>query len=304
MKMILEMFWAVVAASTGFLRSAPDYESSLDSQLLMGTVACVDKTQGYWCHVNAMEPAYSGWINDLQLSIKTEDQIQAYIDAPKYICTADFSHVFEAPSAGSGRICGIVMGEIVRRTGRSAGTWKEVLLPDDRTGWMESADVECFEEWARTRKPDAENLVSVASRFMGCTYMWGGASIKYVDCSGLVRNVYYMNGLLLPRDASQQVKLGLALPLDMSGWQVGDLLFFGTPASGGKPMRVSHVAMYIGNGRIIHSSKVVRVNSLVPGEPDYYERPVIAARRMLGQEGKDGGPVRIQECPWYFKQQK
>lgn len=301
--MILEIFWAVVSASTGFLRSAPDYEASLDSQLLMGSVVRVDSTKGYWCHVEAMEPSYTGWINDLQIS-RLDCPVEEYVDAAKYICISEFSHIFGSPSSGSERLSPIVMGELVLKDGVVSGGWAPVRMPDGRRGWMRAEDVEVFSEWAATRTPSAENVISVAQKFLGTTYMWGGASIKYVDCSGLVRNAYFMNGVLLPRDASQQVRIGEEIPADMELWQPGDLLFFGTPASGERPMRIGHVALYLGEGKIIHSSKVVRINSLIPGSTDFYDRRVLAVRRMLPSVGKNGGPVPVQSCRWYFKQSK
>ena len=89
-----------------------------------------------------------------------------------------------------------------------------------------------------------------------------------------------MNGILLPRNASQMVHCGEEVRLDEM--QRGDLVFFGTPAQDGKPRRVTHVGIYIGDGRIIHSSHLVRVNSLDPSQPDYYENAhkLIAARRL------------------------
>ena len=52
----------------------------------------------------------------------------------------------------------------------------------------------------------------------------------------------------------------------------GDLVFFGTPATEpGKKSRISHVGIYLGDGKIIHSSHMVRINSLIPGDEDYYE---------------------------------
>lgn len=302
MKMILQIVWAVVSASTGFLRSAPDYESSLDTQLAMGTIVTVDKTDRYWCHATSKDPAYSGWINDIQLAFKTEEQISEYIAAPKFICTAEHAYIHEDPSEDSGHISDIVMGELVRRTGVQNGSWTKVRLANDAEGWIPSRAVEPFDEWTRTREPSFDNLYRIAKKFRGTTYMWGGTSIKYVDCSGLTRNLYFMNGILLPRDASQQVLIGKEIPLDMSQWQPGDLLFFGTPATKTAPMKVGHVAMYLGDGRLIHASKLVRENSLIPGSADFYERKVIAVRRMLGQEGLPGGPVRLVDSPWYFKQ--
>jgi cell wall-associated NlpC family hydrolase len=100
-----------------------------------------------------------------------------------------------------------------------------------------------------------------------------------------------MNGILLPRNASQMVHCGDEVPISLpqngkaagiENLRRGDLVFFGTPATDEKPRRVTHVGIYIGNNHIIHSSHLVRVNSLIPGEADYYENAhkLIAARRL------------------------
>ena len=105
-----------------------------------------------------------------------------------------------------------------------------------------------------------------------------------------------MNDVLLPRNASQMVKCGTEVgmvPLAglgreeciaaISGLKRGDLVFFGTPATDDKPMRVTHVGIYLGDNRIIHSSHMVRINSLIPGDEDHYENAhrLIAARRLV-----------------------
>ena len=125
-------------------------------------------------------------------------------------------------------------------------------------------------------------------------YMWGGMSVGHFDCSGLTGFCFFMNGILLPRDASQQVKCGAGVHVE--DMQAGDLVFFGDS-------RVSHVALCIGPGRIIHASQVVRINSLDPAAPDYYGRNILAVRRILGHlgEGSDGfAPGLIAESPSYF----
>jgi cell wall-associated NlpC family hydrolase len=125
-----------------------------------------------------------------------------------------------------------------------------------------------------------ESIIATAFRLKGVPYLWGGMTPKGVDCSGLVRWSCLMNGILLPRNASQIIHCGDEVSLDKM--QRGDLVFFGTPAKDGKPQRVTHIGIHIGEGRIIHSSHMVRVNSLDPNEPDYYENAhrLIAARRL------------------------
>ena len=68
----------------------------------------------------------------------------------------------------------------------------------------------------------------------------------------------------------------------------------------GKKMTVQGVS--IGGGRIIHSSQLVRINSLLPGESDYYQKEIVGVRRMLDKAGEDPGIVPILQDPWYFGQ--
>ena len=302
MIMILEMAWAIVGLATGFLRNAPDYEAGLDTQLLMGAVVQIDSTDRYWHHVTAFEPAYKGWINDLQLVKISEGQLEEYLEAPKYICTAGIAEVYSKPSSSSQRICDIVMGDILRQTSCKKGKWTKVLLPSGQEGWVESAAVADMDTWASSRDQSAESIINLAFKFLGSTYMWGGTSFKGVDCSGLTRGVYFMHGILLPRDANQQVRTGYEVSLDMEDWLPGDLVFFGTPQTEDTPLKAGHVALYIGGGRIIHSSQLVRVSSLVEGEQDYYERKPIAVRRVLGHVGENNGTSDIRTNGWYFKQ--
>ena len=110
-----------------------------------------------------------------------------------------------------------------------------------------------------------------------------------------------LSGLVLPRNAREQIHCGREVPFRLEEMKSGDLVFFGTLDSAGKVKSVTHVALYIGDGRIIHSSQLVRINSLLKGREDYYERQVVGVRRILGctQEGEK--PVhRASEHPWYY----
>ena len=94
----------------------------------------------------------------------------------------------------------------------------------------------------------------VALTYMGIPYLWGGSSVKGVDCSGFVQSVFFRNGIILARDASLQALHGL--PVDISDGfnrlKKGDLLFFGSKENGDS--HVTHVALYLGNNEYINSS--------------------------------------------------
>ena len=294
---------AVITLSAGYLRANPDYEAPLETQILMGTPVAVVDSSSYWRKV--VTPDYTAWINVLGLAPLPE----GYVAAPKYICTAEYSHVFAAPSLKAVRLSDLVLGDLLRIATNQEGKplqkkgFYGVILPSGAVGWVPRKALAEFSAWARSREADPQKIVSTALRFTGIPYLWGGNSVKGFDCSGLVKLTYFLNGLILPRNASQQVRLGTALDIsrvldgDFSTLAPGDLLFFGNHETG----RVSHVALYIGDGHIVHSSQLVRVNSLLRGEPDYYENAwkLLYGRRILGT--KDAVP--LTESPYLFPQE-
>ena len=282
--------WAVVALSTSFMRQSPDYEAPLENQMLMGALVETLETERYWVKVRAED--YTGWVTDMGLVPLSDEDKDAWLEAPKWICTVPYTHIYQEPSAGSQPLTDFTMGNLVRQTGRAlpckrCGGWVEVLLADGRPGWVKRSCVEPFREWAESRVPTPDGVLSLARGFLGTPYMWGGNSAKHFDCSGLVKLCYFMNGLLLPRNASQQIGYGQSVP--DGEWQPGDLLFFGRS----NPLKVTHVAIYLGDGRIIHSSHLVRINTLKE-----YGREVVGACRILGAPGIQ----TVLDSPYYFKQ--
>jgi hypothetical protein len=215
----------------------------------------------------------------------TPEELKAYEEAPKYIYTAHYGHVYTTPTNNNpSAICDVVGGDVLRVVEKQKGSaspsgkhgkWVEVMLPSGRTGWVLKKDVRPLNERIDIRMGDsAEGLVSVekmedvirqAYSLLGVPYLWGGMSSKGVDCSGLVRISFLMNDILLPRNATQQIKCGREV--DLKDIQRGDLIFFGNTETGA----ITHVGIYLGNGEFIHASHLVRVNSLIPGAENYYE---------------------------------
>lgn len=281
--------WAVVELSSIYMRIAPDYESALETQELMGTIVEVVGEKGYWREMISPQP-YKAWCTEKGIIEMSEQEIKAYEASPKCIFTELYGHIHEKPSSKSATICDLVGGDVMRLAGKSKGRWTEVMLPSGKTGWVRSSQVRRHEGYCNIKMGEGsadsitdrqmEDIMETAFMLKGVPYLWGGMTPKGVDCSGLVRWSYLMNGILLPRNASQMIKCGDEVPLD--SLQRGDLVFFGTPATKDKAQRVTHIGIYIGNGQIIHSSHLVRVNSLIPGEKDYYENAhrLIAARRL------------------------
>lgn len=275
---------AVVQTSTCYMRLHPDYESALETQELMGTVVEIVGEQGYWREIVSPQP-YKAWTTEKTLVEMTPEELKAYEESPKYIYTAHYGHVYTTPTIHNpSAICDLVGGDILRVVEKKKGSaspsgkhgkWVEVMLPSGRTGWVLKKDVRPLSERIDIRMGDsAEGLVSVekmedvirqAYSLLGVPYLWGGMSSKGVDCSGLVRISFLMNDILLPRNATQQIKCGKEV--DLKDIQRGDLIFFGNTETGA----ITHVGIYLGNGEFIHASHLVRVNSLIPGAENYYE---------------------------------
>jgi len=104
--------------------------------------------------------------------------------------------------------------------------------------------------------------------------------------------VYFLNGIILARDASQQVNTG-ELVDTKNGWQnlqAGDLLFFGRKADENRKEKITHVAIYIGDGDFIHAAGRVRVNSFNKNKAyysKYRDNAFIRAKRILTSIGKN-----------------
>jgi cell wall-associated NlpC family hydrolase len=107
-----------------------------------------------------------------------------------------------------------------------------------------------FEAFSNSAQALRDSVVKMAKAQLGTRYRTGGeAPDKGFDCSGLVRYVLAALNVGLPRTARQQAGVGLALSRDTSQLLPGDLLTFGKAKKG-----VSHVAIYIGDGKYIHAS--------------------------------------------------
>lgn len=291
--------WAVVNVSAAYLRAAPDYESALETQELMGRPVRVVAKDRYWVKTVTSQP-YTAWVNEMALAFMTEDELAEYEAAPKYMVTAMHSAVWTSPSKGARQLCDLVAGDLLRVDiqGKRVRGYVPVILPDGRKGWTDGSHVCLYDRLreAQSKLGDGQAgrlAVEKALEYAGVPYLWGGMSSSGVDCSGLVRLSYMLGaGIMLPRNASQQYACGVDIPLfkgeaadcragmngaetgvaevDFSALRPGDLLFFGPLRADGS-RGITHVGIYIGDGRMIHASQVVRINSLRAGDADCYE---------------------------------
>jgi len=121
-----------------------------------------------------------------------------------------------------------------------------------------------------------EQLIKTARSFIGVPYLWGGTSRENgFDCSGLVMAVYQLNGLDLPRVSRDQFEAGA--PVEPDSMRKGDLVFF----ANGNGSPISHVGIYIGDGRFIHAPATGRNICIESLDRDYYARRYMGSRTYL-----------------------
>jgi cell wall-associated NlpC family hydrolase len=127
-------------------------------------------------------------------------------------------------------------------------------------------------------RPLIERLAAEIKAFLGAPYRWGGVTEEGVDCSGLVQTVFRrVYGLSLPRTTRDLYRTGIRLRGDPL--RLGDLLFFRPPGK----RNVSHVGIYLGQGKFVHAStsRGVVISSL---QEKYYQKHFLGARRVLNEQ--------------------
>lgn len=124
------------------------------------------------------------------------------------------------------------------------------------------------------------DVLQTALDVMGMPYRWGDQGDQGFDCSGLIRYAYGKHGITLPRRSADQAREGAEVGRDLEALRAGDVLTFATSGRS-----ISHVGLYIGRGRFIHSAtNGVQISILSPDDPAgrWWFARWVGARRIIG----------------------
>ncbi|CAZ95746.1 C40 family peptidase [Zobellia galactanivorans] len=262
--------WAVVNISVANLRSKPKHSAELATQATLGTPVKVFKKDDDWYYIQTPDK-YLSWVDAGGIVLMDKSQAENWKSKDKLIYTATAGYSYQDAEEGQ-RVSDLVAGDILEMIGETEEFF-EVQYPDGRKAFVSKEESEPYQSWLEKLEPTQESLVATSKTLMGVPYLWGGTSTKGMDCSGFTKTIFFLNGMVIPRDASQQVHTGKAVDSvkNFDKLQKGDLLFFGKKATDSSPEKVVHVGMWIGNNEFIHASEMVRISSMDKNADNYDE---------------------------------
>ncbi|MGJ8737571.1 MAG: NlpC/P60 family protein [Zobellia laminariae] len=261
---------AVINISVANLRSNPKHSAELATQATLGTPVKVFKKEEDWYYIQTPDK-YLSWVDAGGIVLMDDNQAQKWKSTTKLIYTQTAGYSYQDSEVGQ-RVSDLVAGDILELKSETEDFF-EVKYPDGRKAFVSKEESEPYEGWLEKLDPSQESLVATSKTLMGVPYLWGGTSTKGMDCSGFTKTIFFLNGMVIPRDASQQVHTGQAIDSvkNFDKLQKGDLLFFGRKATDSTTEKVVHVGMWIGNNEFIHTSEMVRISSMDKNAGNYDE---------------------------------
>lgn len=260
---------AVVLQPVANMYSKPSPDADVVSQAIYGAnVGILDQQEG-WARIRTPDD-YTGWVPASSLRAGA-----AYAAAGRVAEVRSlFAHLYrEADVTRHAPLLTVPFETRLEAVSdpKENGRWISVRLPDDRSGWVQTADVN-FDP-----KPlSIPEMLEFSKRFLGLPYTWGGTSSYGYDCSGFVQMLERRRGVLMPRDAQPQADWSGVMPVERKDLRPGDLLYFGSSAQ-----HITHTGMYLGEGKFIdattYETPMVRIDDL---ENPRWTKLLVAMRRV------------------------
>lgn len=237
------------------VRETPDESGKLVGKLPKDAACEILSIEGNWAHIQSGD--VDGYVSMDYLLTGVEAKLKAReVFKTVAVVTTDALKIREEPNTDCGVLTTVPEGEELEVVEELDG-WVKINLDDE--AYYVCADYVKVEEKLGTAFTMSQllygqgvsdlrvDLCEFAKQFIGNPYVWGGTSLtKGADCSGFVMSVYKNFGYSLPHYSGSQANSGTKISMNEA--QPGDLIFYG------KSGTINHVAIYIGNGQVVHAS--------------------------------------------------
>ena len=265
------------------VRSGAGTKYSKISSLRKGDKITIQETKNGW-HKFKMSNGKTGWVSSEYIKVSSSSSSsssssQSSIKNKIGVVNTSSLNVRKGAGTNYSVIGSVKSGQKVGILSSKNG-WYNVLLPNGSKGWVSGKYLNLIDGDPNSvvQKPSASSsiakkAVDLAKKQIGKPYEWGAEGPNSFDCSGLTYYVYKQNGVTLPRSSTSQATAGKSV--SKSSLKEGDLVFFNTNGKG-----ISHVGIYIGDGKMVHSTKPgqpVKIDSI---NSSYYKARYVTARRI------------------------
>lgn len=236
---------ALITSPIAPLMLAPDIHSELADEVLHGMEAEVlDQISEDWCRIRTFY-RYEGFARTMHLTADSR-QLEAWAALPKMIVQKSYIDVLSAPRVQAYPVCSLPKGALLGTTGKSENGWIQTVTAAGEIGYTRASFLTPLppppKQLNQNQNELREAIVRTALEYLGAQYRWGGKTPLGIDCSGLCSMAYLLNGIVIYRDAA--IRAGFPIQeIPYASVKPADLLFF-----------PGHVAMYLGDHKIIHST--------------------------------------------------
>lgn len=217
-------------------REPADYHEQVN-QILFGERFEILESNSKWVLVRTEHDGYHGWIDRKQMLILEEEKYCSFSSSNLGIS----KNIFSPLTSSLGITSYITLG---------------CYLPNIQNHQFDLGGENYYLKETPLIQPkfNTELLKDSIYSFLNAPYQWGGRSPLGIDCSGFTQILFRLMGINLPRDASEQIKIGVSIAFTEES-QFGDLAFFGLEGD-----KISHVGILMGDHRIAHASGKVRID--------------------------------------------
>ena len=266
-----------VTADALNVRSGPSTSYGITTKLYKGDKVEILETSNGWHKIKASNGKI-GWVSGDYIKVSSGSTSQPSTSTTKATVTATSLNVRSGAGTSYSVITKLSKGTVVDVLESASNGWKKIKTSNGTIGWVSGSYLAngVVEQTSTPSTNKVQAVIDLAHKQLGKPYVWGAEGPNSFDCSGLIYYVYKnAASITLPRTSSDQYSAGVAV--SRSNLKAGDLIFSSTDGTG----NITHVAIYVGDGQMIHAPRNGKNVEKVSINNSYWNKAYVGARRVL-----------------------